>query len=69
MFHYLKCTKSYGLTYQANELQLIRYSDSDYQGCLDTRKSTFSFMFMFGRGAISWKSKKARLCSLIHNGS
>ena len=58
MFRYLKCTKSYALTYQADELQLIGYLDFDYQGCLDTRKSTSSFVFMFGGGTISWKSKK-----------
>ena len=58
MFHYLKCTKSYALTYQTDELQLIGYSDFDYQGCLETQKLTFGFVFMFGGYAISWKSKK-----------
>ena len=36
VFHYLKCIKSYVLTYQVDELQLIRYSNFDYQGCLET---------------------------------
>ncbi|XP_068662925.1 secreted RxLR effector protein 161-like [Aristolochia californica] len=55
---YLKRTKSYALTYQADKLKLVGYSDFDYQGCVDTRKSTSGFIFMFGRGVISWKSKK-----------
>ncbi|XP_068640914.1 secreted RxLR effector protein 161-like [Aristolochia californica] len=58
VMRYLKRTKSYALTYQADKLELIGYSDLDYQGCIDTRKSTFGFIFMLGGGAISWKSKK-----------
>ncbi|XP_068641849.1 secreted RxLR effector protein 161-like [Aristolochia californica] len=58
VMRYLKRKKSYALTYQADKLELIGYFDSDYQGCLDTCKSTFDFIFMFGGGAISWKSKK-----------
>ena len=36
----------------------IGYSDSDYAGCVDSRKSTFAYMLMLARGAISWKSGK-----------
>jgi hypothetical protein len=35
----------------------VGYTDSDYVGCLDTRKSTFGYLFKFGNGAISLKSK------------
>jgi hypothetical protein len=33
------------------------YTDSDYAGCLDTRKSTSGYIFKFGNDAISWRSK------------
>ena len=46
------------LTYQAHKLKSVGYSNSDYHECVDTRKSTSSFVFMFGGGAISWKNKK-----------
>jgi hypothetical protein len=35
----------------------VGYTDSDYAGCLDTRKSTPGYIFKFGNGAISWRSK------------
>ena len=47
------------LTYRRSDyLDVVRYSDSDYAGCVDTRKSTFGYLFLLGRGAISWKSVK-----------
>ena len=37
---------------------MIGYSDSDFAGCVDTRKSTLGFVFLLAGGAISWKSAK-----------
>ncbi|KAF3686058.1 hypothetical protein FXO37_00006 [Capsicum annuum] len=37
---------------------LVGYSDSDYAGFVDTRKSTFGYLFLLAGGAISWKSVK-----------
>ena len=37
---------------------MIGYSDSNYAGRLDTRKSTFGYLFLLAEGAISWKSAK-----------
>ena len=37
---------------------MIGYSDSDYAGCVDTRKSTFDYWFLLVGGVISWKSVK-----------
>ena len=36
----------------------IGYLDSDFVGCVDTRKSTFGYLFLLAEGAISWKSAK-----------
>ena len=47
------------LTYRKSDhLEVIGYSDSDFAGCVDTRKSTFGYTFLLVGGAISWKSAK-----------
>ena len=43
---------------RSNNLELIGYSDSDYAGCVNTRKYTFGYLFLLADGAISWKSAK-----------
>ncbi|WVZ07573.1 hypothetical protein V8G54_020919 [Vigna mungo] len=59
VLRYLQGTKEYMLTYRkSNHLEVIGYSDSDYAGCLDSRKSTFGYVYLLAGGAISWKSAK-----------
>jgi len=41
-----------------DHLELIRYTNSEFVGCMDTRKSTFSYVYLLSRGTISWKSVK-----------
>ena len=54
---YLQGTKDYMLTFKKyDNLEIIGYSDSDFTGCVDGRKSTFGYLFMLAGGAISWKS-------------
>ena len=56
---YLQGTKDYMLTFRrSDQLEVIGYSDSDFAGCVDSRKSTFGYLFLLGEGAISWKSAK-----------
>ncbi|XP_075096256.1 secreted RxLR effector protein 161-like [Nicotiana tabacum] len=56
---YLKGTKDYMLMYRRSKhLEVVRYSNSDFVGCIDTRKSTFGCLFQLAEGAISWKSAK-----------
>ncbi|GKD49538.1 retrovirus-related pol polyprotein from transposon TNT 1-94 [Tanacetum coccineum] len=42
--------------YQSNPV--VGYADSDYVGCVDSRKSTFGYVFQLAEGAISRKSAK-----------
>ena len=50
------------LTYQRSDhLEIIGYSDSDFVGCIDSRRSIVSYVFMLAEGAISWKSVKQSL--------
>ena len=47
------------LTYKRSDhLEVIGYTDSDFAGCVDTRKSTFGYVYLLAGGAISWKSAK-----------
>ncbi|CAL1361871.1 unnamed protein product [Linum trigynum] len=59
VLRYLQGTKDHMLTFRRSDhLEVIGYSDSDYAGCVDTRKSTFGYLFLIAGGAISWKSAK-----------
>ena len=47
------------LTYRKSDsLQVEGYSDSDFAGDIDDRKSTSGYVFTLAGGAISWKSSK-----------
>lgn len=67
IFRYLKGTIDYGIVYGCNEINcdLVGYTDADYAGCLDTRKSTSGFIFSLNGGAITW-SETACSCT-FHN--
>ncbi|XP_057969334.1 secreted RxLR effector protein 161-like [Malania oleifera] len=59
VLRYLPGTKDYKLMYRRSDhLEVVGYSDSDFVGCVDTRKSTFGYVYLLARGAISWKSAK-----------
>ncbi|XP_045795843.1 secreted RxLR effector protein 161-like [Trifolium pratense] len=62
IMRYLKGTMELGIWYRRNEkLTLVGWSDSDYAGDLDDRKSTSGNVYMLGSSAISWSSKKQNL--------
>ena len=59
VMRYLQGTKDFMLTFRRSDsLEVTGYSDSDFAGCIDSRKSTFDYLFMLAEGAISWKSAK-----------
>ena len=39
-------------------LEIEGYSDADFAGDIDDRKSTFGYVFTLAGGAISWKNSK-----------
>ncbi|RVW20741.1 Retrovirus-related Pol polyprotein from transposon TNT 1-94 [Vitis vinifera] len=62
VMQYLQRTKDYMLTYhRSSHLEIVGYSDSDFAGCLDSRRSTSGYIFMLAGGAVSWKSVKQTL--------
>ena len=52
------------LCYQENDLRLRGYSDADWAGNLDERKSTSNYTFLLSGGAITWCSKKQSYVAL-----
>ena len=46
---------------QTNNLDLVGYSDADFAGCVDSRKSTSGYIFIMAGGAVSWRSVKQTL--------
>jgi hypothetical protein len=48
----------YGLCFNGHNLQLQGYTDADWEGDLDDRKSMFGYIFTLAGGAISWCSMK-----------
>ncbi|KAL6335107.1 hypothetical protein AAG906_026487 [Vitis piasezkii] len=59
VMRYLQRTKDYMLTYRrSNHLEIVGYSDSDFAGCLDSRRSTSGYIFMLAGGVVSWVLNK-----------
>lgn len=65
ILRYIKGTKSFGLKYEKEvENNLIGYTDSDWAGSVDDRKSTSGYIFCLGSKTISWCSKKQNSVAL-----
>lgn len=58
VLRYLKGTITLVLTYRGDLKPLAGYSDSDWAGDVQTRRSTAGYIFNLGSGAISWQSKR-----------
>ena len=64
ILRYLKGTANYSICYQGRDLRLVGYTDADWGGDLDERKSTSGYAFLLNNGAISWSSKKQTCVAL-----
>ena len=60
---YLKGTAQYALSYK-KDCDIVGFSDADWAGNLDDRKSISGNLFVYGGGAISWLSKKQPVVAL-----
>ena len=64
IFRYLKGTQKYGFLYNRSDSNCVGFSDADWGGDLDDRKSTSGYVFQVGGTAISWRSKKQACVAL-----
>lgn len=62
---YIKGTLDFGIVYKSKaDNQIVGYSDSDYGGDVETRRSTSGFAFLIGNGTISWSSERQKSVAL-----
>jgi len=66
IMRYLHGTSNYSLVYSAKgkELQVTGYTDADFAGCQDTRRSTTGFTFLINGTAVTWSSQRQSIVSL-----
>ena len=66
VLRYIKGTEDCGLFCKKGDLkgELIGYSDSDFAGDCNDRKSTSGHIFFFGGMAVSWSSQKQSIVAL-----
>ena len=65
IFRYLQGTIEYGLFYKKGERSyLFGFTNSEYVGDLDNRKSMSAYVFMMGSTTVSWSSKKQSIVTL-----
>lgn len=64
ILRYLKGTSSYGLVIRPSVItNLTAYSDADWAGSVEDRKSTTGYAVYLGRNLISWSSRKQKSVS------
>ncbi|BFG32621.1 hypothetical protein CerSpe_188960 [Prunus speciosa] len=65
VLRYLKGTLELGLFYaREGAIELFAYTDNDYAGDYDDRKSTSGYVFKLSGGAVAWASKKQPIVTL-----
>ncbi len=65
ILRFLKSSRDRGIIYGGQDKLLVDgYSDSDWAGDKNSRKSTSDFIFILNRGPVSWCSKKQSIVAL-----
>nr|XP_028959295.1 uncharacterized protein LOC108171893 [Malus domestica] len=63
ILRYLKGTMQFGITYTHGDLSLKAFSDADWAGDPNDRRSTTGLVVFLGNNPISWSSKKQQTVS------
>ena len=63
ILRYLGGSKEYGIWFRKND-KFCLYTDSDWAGSVDDRRSTSGHCFLIGTAAVSWSSKKQATVAL-----
>jgi len=69
VLRYLKETSHYSIKYTRNQHALTAYTDSDWAGDPEDRKSCTGNIIILANGPVSWKSKKTGFSGFINDGS
>lgn len=65
ILRYLQGTIGYGILYQkGGNQELVGYTDSDYAGSVEDRKSTSGYAFILSDAAVAWSSRKQPIVTL-----
>ncbi len=57
LLKYISGTREMGIMYGSKAADMVGYCDADYDGDMDTRRSTTGYVFSMHGGAISWSSR------------
>ena len=57
MLSYSKATPTVGIKFTGTDLNLFAYSDANWAGDLDSRRSTAGYVVYAAGGPIAWQSK------------
>ena len=65
ILRYLKGTSNRGVFFKKNgHLDLVAYTDADWAGDRDSRKSTSGYFTLVGGNLVTWRSKKQKVVAL-----
>ena len=62
ILRYLKSSRGKGLSYtKQGNMQVECYTDADWAGSLDDRRSTSGYCTFVGGNLVAWRSKKSKV--------
>ena len=66
VFAYLNGTRDLRIVYRngGKESSLVGYSDADYEGDLEMRRSTTGYAFNFANGLVTWSTRRQKMVTL-----